>query len=196
MPTRLKNHQYRDREHLFFEEVLQLLEAARYRTRYPIRNQLLILLMFRHGLRAGEAALLKWESIRLEPRTIYIRRLKRGRSGVHGLQPDEVDLLQRLQEINPQRHLFVGERAEPMEESAISQTIKRIGERSDIPFPIHAHMLRHACGYYLAEQGIPTREIQEYLGHVNIQQTVRYTAANPKRFERIQWEPVQVDKNP
>jgi integrase len=48
-------------------------------------------------------------------------------------------------------------------------------------------MLRHSCGYYLAEQGLPTRDIQAYLGHKNIQHTVKYTAANPARFDRIQW---------
>jgi integrase len=40
-------------------------------------------------------------------------------------------------------------------------------------------MLRHACGFALADQGADTRLIQDYLGHRNIQHTVRYTATNP-----------------
>ena len=49
----------------------------------------------------------------------------------------------------------------------------------------HPHMLRHACGFALADQGADTRLIQDYLGHRNIQHTVRYTATNPARFERL-----------
>jgi site-specific recombinase XerD len=49
-------------------------------------------------------------------------------------------------------------------------------------FPVHAHMLRHACGYKLANDGHPTRSLQDYLGHRNIQHTVRYTELAPARF--------------
>ncbi|MGL5882262.1 MAG: tyrosine-type recombinase/integrase [Synechococcus elongatus] len=54
---------------------------------------------------------------------------------------------------------------------------------------VHPHMFRQSCGYALAEQGLPTRDIQDYLGHRNIQNTVRYTAGNPARFQRITWIP-------
>jgi len=52
-----------------------------------------------------------------------------------------------------------------------------------MPFPIHPHMLRHACGYKLANQGVDTRSLQHYLGHKNIQHTVRYTELSPERFK-------------
>jgi len=62
-------------------------------------------------------------------------------------------------------------------------------DKNDAGLPLHAHphMLRHACGYALADQGADTRLIQDYLGHRNIQHTVRYTASNPARFQRL-WQ--------
>jgi site-specific recombinase XerD len=59
----------------------------------------------------------------------------------------------------------------------------RIGVRAKMPFPIHPHMLRHACGYALANAGHDTRALQAYLGHKNIQHTVRYTELAPDRFK-------------
>jgi type 1 fimbriae regulatory protein FimB/type 1 fimbriae regulatory protein FimE len=61
--------------------------------------------------------------------------------------------------------------------------IERAGQLAGIPFPVHPHMLRHACGFYLASRGHDTRAIQAYLGHKNIQHTVRYTELAPGRFK-------------
>jgi len=74
-----------------------------------------------------------------------------------------------------------------MTTGAIAKIIHHAGVLADLPLLVYPHMLRHSCGYYLAEQGLPTRDIQEYLGHKNIQHTVKYTAANPARFDRINW---------
>jgi site-specific recombinase XerD len=52
-----------------------------------------------------------------------------------------------------------------------------------MPFPIHPHMLRHGCGYALANAGNDTRALQAWLGHRNIQHTVRYTELAPNRFK-------------
>ena len=52
-----------------------------------------------------------------------------------------------------------------------------------MPFPIHPHMLRHACEFKLANDGHDTRALQHYLGHKNIQHTVRYTEMAPDRFK-------------
>jgi len=60
--------------------------------------------------------------------------------------------------------------------------IARLGERAKIAFPIHPHMLRHACGYALPNAGHDTRALQAWLGHRNIQHTVRYTELAPNRF--------------
>ena len=61
--------------------------------------------------------------------------------------------------------------------------IQRLGEAAKMPFPIHPHMLRHACGFKLANDGHDTRALQHYLGHKNIQHTVRYTEMAPDRFK-------------
>ncbi len=60
--------------------------------------------------------------------------------------------------------------------------IARAGELAGLGFPVHPHMLRHACGFKLANDGHDTRAIQHYLGHKNIQHTVRYTELAPDRF--------------
>ena len=61
--------------------------------------------------------------------------------------------------------------------------VKRAGQRASLAFQAHAHMLRHACGYALANAGHDTRALQDYLGHKNIQHTVRYTELAPTRFK-------------
>ncbi|MBD2121368.1 tyrosine-type recombinase/integrase [Trichocoleus sp. FACHB-262] len=186
--SRQPNLTYRSREYLTPREVQRLLEAAGQRGRHPLRDRTLLLLMFRHGLRVGEACLLKWDAVMLEERCIAITRLKGSNSGVHRLQPDELEALVLLRErYSGSYALFVNERGARLTTGAIAKIMKRSGELADLPLPVHPHMLRHSCGYYLAEQGLPTRDIQEYLGHKNIQHTVRYTAANPARFDRIVW---------
>ena len=73
--------------------------------------------------------------------------------------------------------------AAPFTPDAVNRLIKRIGERAGFPFPVHVHMLRHACGYALANAGHDTRHIQDWLGHRSIQHTVRYTELSPTRFK-------------
>jgi site-specific recombinase XerD len=65
----------------------------------------------------------------------------------------------------------------------IHHMVSRAGEAAALPFPVHPHMLRHACGFYLANKNTDTRTIQHYLGHRNIQHTVRYTELAPQRFQ-------------
>jgi site-specific recombinase XerD len=61
--------------------------------------------------------------------------------------------------------------------------VERAGREAKLAFKAHPHMLRHACGYALANKGHDTRELQAYLGHRNIQHTVRYTELSPTRFK-------------
>jgi site-specific recombinase XerD len=63
--------------------------------------------------------------------------------------------------------------------------IKRAASAADLGINAHAHMLRLACGYKLANDGHDTRAIQAYLGHRNIQNTTRYTAFAPHRFKEF-----------
>jgi integrase len=189
MPRREKNKVYRSREYLTPIEVHRLIDAAGQRGRHPLRDRTLLLLMFRHGLRAGEVCLLKWDAIMFDIRSISISRLKGSVSSSHRLQEDEMESLMLLKQRYSNRfQVFVNERGEQLTTGAIAKIIERSAALLDLPLSVHPHMLRHSCGYYLAEQGLPTRDIQEYLGHRNIQNTVRYTAANPARFDRIQWQ--------
>jgi integrase len=191
-PGRQANSVYRSREHLTPAEVHRLIAAAGERGRHRLRDRILLLLMFRHGLRTSEACLLKWDAVMFDQRSIVIVRLKGSTSGIHRLQPDEVDALTQLKERYPGHYsLFINERGEKLTPGAIAKIVERTGQLANLPLPVHPHMLRHSCGYYLAEQGLPTRDIQEYLGHKYIQHTVRYTAANPARFDRIQWSKLE-----
>ena len=78
--------------------------------------------------------------------------------------------------------VFATERGGPFTPDAVNRLIKRIGERAGFAFPVHCHMLRHACGYALANAGHDTRALQDWLGHRSIQHTVRYTELSPTRF--------------
>jgi type 1 fimbriae regulatory protein FimB/type 1 fimbriae regulatory protein FimE len=75
--------------------------------------------------------------------------------------------------------VFVTERKGPLTDSSVRKLVARAGEAAELGFPVHPHMLRHACGYKLAHD---TRAIQHYMGHRNIQHTVRYTELAPDRF--------------
>jgi type 1 fimbriae regulatory protein FimB/type 1 fimbriae regulatory protein FimE len=79
--------------------------------------------------------------------------------------------------------VFATERKGPLTASTVRHIVKRAGEAADLPFPVHPHMLRHACGYKLANDGHDTRAIQQYLGHKNITHTVRYTELASDRFK-------------
>jgi type 1 fimbriae regulatory protein FimB/type 1 fimbriae regulatory protein FimE len=92
--------------------------------------------------------------------------------------------LRRLQrEQAPGRYVFLSERDAPMSPVGFRRMVTRLGEAAKMPFPIHPHMLRHACGFKLANDGHDTRALQHYLGHKNIQHTVRYTELAPDRFK-------------
>ena len=106
---------------------------------------------------------------------LHVHRVKNGIPSVHPIRGDEMRALRKLRRDYPRdAHVFVSERGGP---------IKRLGEAAKMPFPIHPHMLRHACGFKLANDGHDTRALQHYLGHKNIQHTVRYTDMAPDRFK-------------
>ena len=90
------------------------------------------------------------------------------------LQAYGIRALRRLQrEQGPSSHVFMTERGGPMTPKAFHALFGRIGGRAKMPFAVHPHMLRHGCGYALANAGHDTRALQAWLGHKNIQHTVR-----------------------
>jgi site-specific recombinase XerD len=178
-----------ERRHLTGLEVAKLLAATK-GARHEARDRCLILLMFRHGLRVSEAVGLKLSDVDLEGRSVHVKRLKRGLSTTHPLRGDELRvvkawLTERLRMKPAGKTLFVSERRQPLSRKTAWALIRDYGQDAGLGVASHPHMLRHACGYALADQGADTRLIQDYLGHRNIQHTVRYTASNPARFERL-----------
>jgi type 1 fimbriae regulatory protein FimB/type 1 fimbriae regulatory protein FimE len=182
-PAKPKNIERRTREHLMSDEVEQLMRAARQSGRHGQRDATLILMMYRHGLRVSEVNRLRWESIDLKAALMHVHRLKGGVSSSHPLHGPELRALRQLKRTHPGcAYVFMSERGNPLSDRTIRHMILRVGEEAGLPFPVHPHMLRHACGFYLANKGIDTRAIQHYLGHRNIQYTVRYTELAPHRF--------------
>jgi site-specific recombinase XerD len=179
---RLPNSHYRTREYLTEKEVERLMKAAS-DNRHGHRDSTMILLAFRHGLRASELCSLRWEQVDLVHARLHVSRAKNGMPSVHPLSGTELRALRRLQREQEQgRYVFMSERGAPMSAVGFRRMIARLGEATRMPFQIHPHMLRHSTGFKLANQGVDTRSLQHYLGHKNIQHTVRYTELSPERF--------------
>jgi type 1 fimbriae regulatory protein FimB len=146
--------------------------------------------MFRHGLRVSEACRLKLDQVDIDSRILHVTRLKGGLSTTHPLRDDELRaiagwLKERGRAKPTGKIFFVSEQRRPLHRSTVNLLLQKYSDVAGLPVRAHPHMLRHACGYALADQGADTRLIQDYLGHRNIQHTVRYTASNPARFERL-----------
>lgn len=182
-PKKVPNLEKRTREHLLPSEVEAMIKAAKSVGRHRNRDSTLILLAYRHGLRVSELVALRWEQIDFGSGTIYINRLKHGVSSTHPLRGPELRALRQLKREYPNSpYLFVSERGVAMAAATAFGIIERAGVLAKLPLSVHPHMLRHACGFYLACSGHDTRAIQAYLGHKNIQHTVRYTDLSPERF--------------
>ncbi len=178
-----------ERKHLVSAEVEKLIAAVK-GSRNAARDRCLLLLMFRHGLRVSEACGLRLAQVDIDSRVLHVERLKKGLSTTHPLRPDEIRTIKawliergRLQPEGDA--FFVSERRSPLSRKTVWVAVRAYGEKAGLSLPSHPHMLRHACGFALADQGADTRLIQDYLGHRNIQHTVMYTATNPARFEKL-----------
>ena len=183
-PRRRANRDIRVREHLTPSEVEQLLDVAGRTGRYGARDRTLLLLMYRHGLRVSEAIGLRWDQVDLKAGHLHVLRLKNGVASTHPLRGPELRALRQLKRDWPDTpYLFVSERGGPMTGSNVRKLVSRVGLQAKLPFPAHPHMLRHACGFKLANEGQDTRSLQHYLGHKNIAHTVRYTDMAPDRFK-------------
>ena len=183
-PNTVNSSVERTREYLTVKEVEDLMAAARKSSRYGHRDATMILIAYRHGRRASEICDLQWHQVELNGGRLHVRRSKRGTPSVHPIQGDELRALRRLQrEQPPCPYVFTSERGGPIAPKSFHTLIMRLGERASMPFPIHPHMLRHGCGYALANACHDTRSIQAWMGHKNIQHTVRYTELAPDRFK-------------
>jgi integrase len=181
-PKRRKNAELRTREYLTETEIDRLMKAAR-GNRYGVRDATMILVAFRHGLRAAELVDLRWDQVELGRNAVlHVRRVKQGVASVHPLQGDEMRALRELKRSEVSPFVFTSERGAPFTTAGFAKMVARAGEAAKLK-GVHPHMLRHACGYALANRGHDTRALQAYLGHKNIQHTVRYTELSPTRFK-------------
>jgi|JI10StandDraft_1071094.scaffolds.fasta_scaffold252249_1 site-specific recombinase XerD len=159
----------------------------------------MIRMMFRHGLRLREALDMKLEQIDIENGRIYIRRLKNGVDTFHYFHRDDLKYLRLwMQErtrilkkyaesipLDTACLFFFSSTGKRLSSDAVQKLLKTLGQKAGFSFRVHPHMLRHSCGYALANRMMDTRNLQDYLGHRNISQTVKYTASNPARFARV-----------
>ncbi|EOV5094255.1 tyrosine-type DNA invertase [Serratia marcescens] len=175
------------RNYLTGEEVRSLLLTIS-REKVSYRDYCMVSMAFLHGLRVSELTGLRVTDYDPLSKKIHIRRLKGGLSTSHPLLPEESAALEYwlVERATFPGHalpwLFLSRQGKRLSRQRFYQLLKNYGQKAHLPLPLHPHMLRHACGYNLAERGNDTRLIQDYLGHRNIRHTVLYTAANAARF--------------
>lgn len=179
------------REYLTAVEIETLLNTAKASASSDFlrcRNYALLLLAFRHGLRVSEAVAMKWAAIDLISARVWINRLKGSISGSHPLGKDEVRALKKLRSHIPHSPwVFTTGKGVPIDESGARKCVERLGIKAKLSIPIHFHMMRHSCGYALANAGKDTRLIQDWLGHKDIKNTAKYTQLAPNRFDGL-WD--------
>jgi type 1 fimbriae regulatory protein FimB/type 1 fimbriae regulatory protein FimE len=184
MPRRPKNADVRVREHLTPAEVEALASAAKKRGRYGHRDTFAIRFTARHGFRVSELCALRWDQMDLDAGLMHVHRLKNGEPSTHPLKGDEIRALRQLRRDWPEgRFVFVTERGAPFSRAGFAKMVERAGQAAGFAFPVHFHMLRHACGYFFANRGEDTRSLQLWLGHKAIQHTVKYTQLSAERFK-------------
>jgi len=179
-PHRRPNAELRSREYL--TEVDRLMKAAKL-NRHGHRDATMILLTFRHGLRAAEVVDLRWDQVSFEKAILAVRRVKGGSPSTHPLSGLELRALRKVKREAPASpFVFLSERAAPFSPAGFARLVERAAVAAALNMKVHPHMLRHGCGFKLANDGVDTRSLQQYLGHRNIQHTVRYTELSADRF--------------
>jgi len=174
-----------DRRYLRPDEAHRLIEAAGKRGRYPFRDKVLLRLVYRHGLRVSEATNMRWSQVDLDAGVLHVARVKGSKDSTHSLDRDELKDLRKLRQQVTGLYVFETERGGPLSSDALQYIVREAGTLAKLDVDAHPHMLRHAAGYILANEGTDTRLIQDFLGHRDIRHTAHYTAISPKRLAAV-----------
>jgi type 1 fimbriae regulatory protein FimE len=184
------------RKHVTPDEFRRLVSASTEVGRQHVRDKTLIQMMYYHGLRVAEVTALQWSDIDWRTEQLHVARVKNGLASTHPIQGGRGQELrsiralrremgERISGADPAGYMFQSERGGPLSPDMVERIVARAGAIAGLGFHVHPHMLRHGCGFKLANAGVDTRTIQAYLGHSQISSTVIYTALSAGRFKDI-----------